>query len=130
MNLWGHQFYQNMNKKLSGFQPYSSSEAHYRAEIPTIFCSYFGRNDDSINLFWNLLTFSLLFFSFSFQDKILLLQLWGHWNSLQYLLEEKPLWNLILLVGAFWFSCRYLFSFSQDLSLIFANIENFCLHNS
>ena len=30
---------------------------HYRAEILTIFCSYFGRNDDFINSFWNLLTF-------------------------------------------------------------------------
>ena len=31
---------------------------HYRAEILTIFGSYFGRNDDFINWFWNLLTFS------------------------------------------------------------------------
>ena len=30
---------------------------HYRAEILTIFGSYFGRNDDFINSFWNLLTF-------------------------------------------------------------------------
>ena len=29
------------------------SEAHYRAEILTIFRSYFGRNDDFINSFWN-----------------------------------------------------------------------------
>ena len=28
-----------------------------RAEILTFFCSYFGRNDDFINSFWNLLTF-------------------------------------------------------------------------
>ena len=28
------------------------------AEILTIFCSYFGRNDGFINSFWNLLTFS------------------------------------------------------------------------
>ena len=27
------------------------------AEILTIFCSYFGRNDDFINSFWNCLTF-------------------------------------------------------------------------
>ena len=33
------------------------SEAHYRAEILTIFCSYFGRNNDFINSFCNLLTF-------------------------------------------------------------------------
>ena len=31
---------------------------HYRAEILTIFGSYFGRNDDFINSFINLLTFS------------------------------------------------------------------------
>ena len=31
---------------------------HYRAEIFTIFGSYFGRNDDFIKSFWNLLTFS------------------------------------------------------------------------
>ena len=30
---------------------------HYRAEILTIFGSYFGRNDDFINFFWNLMTF-------------------------------------------------------------------------
>ena len=30
---------------------------HYRAEILAIFCSCFGRNDDIINSFWNLLTF-------------------------------------------------------------------------
>ena len=32
--------------------------SHYSAEILTIFGSYFGRNDDFINSFWNLLTFS------------------------------------------------------------------------
>ena len=30
----------------------------HRAEILTISCSYFGRNDDFINSFWNCLTFS------------------------------------------------------------------------
>ena len=34
------------------------SVVQYRAEILTIFRSYFGRNDDFINSFWNLLTFS------------------------------------------------------------------------
>ena len=33
---------------------------HYRAEILTIFGSYFGRNDDFINSFWNFLTFASL----------------------------------------------------------------------
>ena len=42
-----------MNKKCSRFLP-----SLHRAEILTIFCSYFGRNDDFINLFWNLLTFT------------------------------------------------------------------------
>ena len=32
--------------------------SHYRAEILTIFGSYFGRNDDFIKSFWNLLTFN------------------------------------------------------------------------
>ena len=31
---------------------------HYRAEILTIFGLYFGRNEDFINSFWNLLTFN------------------------------------------------------------------------
>ena len=33
--------------------------AQYRAEILTILGSYFGRNDDFMNSFWNLLTFSI-----------------------------------------------------------------------
>ena len=53
MNLWSHRFSQNTNEKLSGFLP-----CVVRAEILTIFCSYFGRNDDLINSFWNCLTFS------------------------------------------------------------------------
>ena len=36
---------------------------HYRAEIFTIFGSYFGRNNDFINSFWNLLTFTVLYFT-------------------------------------------------------------------
>ena len=35
------------------------SVTQYRAEILTIFCSYFGRNDDFKNSFWNLVTFSV-----------------------------------------------------------------------
>ena len=31
-----------------------------RAEILKVFCSYFGRNDDLINLFWDLLTFRVI----------------------------------------------------------------------
>ena len=34
------------------------SVAQYRAKILTIYSSYFGRNHDFINPFWNLLTFS------------------------------------------------------------------------
>jgi len=41
-------------KKLSGFLP-----SLHRAEILTIFCSYFGRNDGFISPFWNWLTFSI-----------------------------------------------------------------------
>ena len=53
MNLWSHCFSQNTNKKLSRFLP-----SLHRTEILTIFCSYFERNDDFINSFWNWLTFS------------------------------------------------------------------------
>ena len=59
MDLWSHHFSQNTNEILSGFLPCSS-----RTEILTIFCSYFGRNDDFINSFWNLLTFSKIAFCF------------------------------------------------------------------
>ena len=41
--------------KLSRFLP-----SLHRAEILTIFCLYFGRNDDFMNSFWNCLTFSNL----------------------------------------------------------------------
>ena len=37
-------------------------EPQYRAEILIIFGSYFGRNDDFINSFRNLLTFRMPFF--------------------------------------------------------------------
>ena len=53
MNLWSHRSYQNTDKKLSRFLP-----SLLRAEILTIFRSYFGRNNDLINSFWNCLTFS------------------------------------------------------------------------
>ena len=36
----------------------SVCEVHYMAEILKFFCSYFGRNDDFVNSFWNLLTFT------------------------------------------------------------------------
>ena len=44
---WSHCFSQNTNKKLSWFLP-----SLHKAEILTIFCSYFGKNDDFINPFW------------------------------------------------------------------------------
>ena len=56
MNLWSHRFSQNTIQILWGFLP--CTVPHYRAEILTIFGSYFGRHDDLKNLFWNLLTFS------------------------------------------------------------------------
>ena len=52
MSLWSHHFSQNTNKKLSGFLL-----CVVKADILTIFCSYFVRNDDFINSFWNWLTF-------------------------------------------------------------------------
>ena len=42
--------------------------AQYWAEILTIFGSYFGRNDDFIDSFWNLLTFSDLNFFSNFRS--------------------------------------------------------------
>ena len=48
-------FLHDINQKLQGFLP--CSVAQYRAEIVAIFGSYFGRNDNFINSFWNLLTF-------------------------------------------------------------------------
>ena len=36
------------------------SALNVRAEILAIFRSFFGRNDDFINLFWDLLTFSMI----------------------------------------------------------------------
>ena len=53
MNLQSHHFSKMMNKKLSRFLP-----PLHRAEILTIFCLYFGRNDDFINSFWNCLIFN------------------------------------------------------------------------
>ena len=51
MNLWSHRFSQNTNKVLSRFLP-----SLHRTEILTIFRSYFGRNNDFINSFWNCMT--------------------------------------------------------------------------
>ena len=90
MNLWGQCFSQNTNKKLSGFLPYCS-EAHSRAEILIIFRSYFGRNNDFINSFWNCLIFSAIYttcpfgpaHSFKFK-KFLSLR---NTNTLSFLLE-------------------------------------------
>ena len=42
MNSWSHRFSQNTNTKLSRVLP-----SLHRAEILTIFCSYFGLNDYS-----------------------------------------------------------------------------------
>ena len=52
MNLYCQHFSQNTNKKLSEFLP-----SLHRAEILTIFCSWFGRNYDFINSFWKYLNF-------------------------------------------------------------------------
>ena len=68
MNLWSHRFSQNTNKKLSRFLL-----SLHRAEILTIFHSYFERNNDVIiNLFWNLLTTheSICVFSFFLPEKV------------------------------------------------------------
>ena len=88
MNLWSHRFSQNTNEKLSGFLP-----CEVRAEILTIFCSYFGRNDDFTNSFWNELTFN--FFK-TFLIHIFFVKEYLHKESqftnqhLKYRLQYKP----------------------------------------
>ena len=79
-NLWGHRFSQNANRKLQWFLPYHTNKDRSnflvvflvslgrffgydpclfgREEILVIFGLHFGRNDDLINWFWILLTFS------------------------------------------------------------------------
>ena len=66
MNLWSHRFSQKTNKR---FLP-----SLHRAEILTIFRSYFERNYDFINSFWNCLSFKLCIFywwAFSTLNQIL-----------------------------------------------------------
>ena len=63
MNLWSHHFSQDMNEKVSGFLP-----CVVRAEILTILCSYFGRNDDFINSSWNCLTFRYKIFCLAIEQ--------------------------------------------------------------
>ena len=79
MNLWSHHFSQN---------------GTIRAEILTIFGSYFGRNHDFINSFWNLLTFSsmtlismwcILFIRLNTQTWIYAILI-GHSHSLLFLI--------------------------------------------
>ena len=72
MNSWSHCFFQNMNQIIKGILP--CTEPHYRAEILTIFGSYFGRNYDFINSFWNLLTF------ISVSNFIFKISLWRIWR--------------------------------------------------
>ena len=47
MNLRSYRFSQNTNTNFSRFLP-----SLQRADILTMFCSYFGRDDDFINSFW------------------------------------------------------------------------------
>ena len=58
MSLWSHRFSQSLNQILYVRISALYTVPHYRAEILTIFGSYFGRNDDFIISFWKLLTFS------------------------------------------------------------------------
>ena len=64
------------------------SVAHYWAEILTIFRSYFGRNDDFKNSFWNLLTLKGWF----------IVKLWSQGLILN--VEKKE-----LSISACWFIC-------------------------
>ena len=58
------------------------SVPYYRAEILTIFCWYFGRNDDFINSFWDLLTFGKIYLNiYPNYDRNLIRRLnIFHWN--------------------------------------------------
>ena len=76
MNLLSHHFSQNTNVKLSGFLPFI-----VKAEILTIFCLYFGRNNDLISSFWNWLTFSPSFCTLTFaliRHLSVYLEFWHH----------------------------------------------------
>ena len=89
----------NTGRGLSGNirRPVEKQQQH-RTEILTIFCLYFGRNDDFINSFWNCLTFRTT------------LQMVGPWTYLCYLLKSftkiwlgfypAPKWNLPIWRGS------------------------------
>ena len=64
MNLWSHGFPKIWTKNCKDFCPVVWQ---YRAKILAIFGSYFGKNDDFINSFWNLLTYKYLFLFWLFR---------------------------------------------------------------
>ena len=82
MNLWSHCLSQNTNKKLSRFLPSLN-----RAEILTIFRSYYGRNDDFLNWFWNCLS-----------------KPWGRF--FQIICASQKVWTLSLCFFI-WFKCFF-----------------------
>ena len=88
-----------------------------RAEILTIFCSYFGRTDNFINSFWNLLTFtSLCCISCTWKRMcVSTIVLWP-WDKI-FLLES---WNVIVST---YLPCNvdYLFKMTFDSLMLFWN---------
>ena len=146
MNWWNHRFSQNMNENLSGFLPCSkvalgclswllcnnpgvsshnlALERLYpvvcRAEILTIF----GRNDDFINSFWNLLIFRIIWIKGEKENVIpshlCCITFATSWDAA--LIRSVVSWSVTLLtatsakllsISAFWF-----FSFSSAESAL------------
>ena len=114
-----------------------------RAEILKIFCSYFGRNDDFINLFWDLLTFSKLtrifvnfrvifdLFSLIIFYWITLDQIshtWFDWNIVNVLKHiGKMKKNVSKMVFAYFF---YQFCYATFMYLPWRKNEHFLLHGT
>ena len=111
MNLWSHCFSQNTDKKLSGFLPCVEG-----AEILTIFCSYFWRNDDFLNSFWNSLTFN--------KDMLLCIKFLSLWGC--YYLRCATAHDFTVLSSVI-DTNKYVNSSSKNLIFLFFRFQNFYL---
>ena len=104
-------FLPKYEQKLSRFLPWV-----LKAEILTIFGSYFGRNDDFLNSFWNSLTFN--------KDVLLcikFLSLWGY-----YYLRCATAHDFLVLSSVI-DSNKYVNSSSKKSIFLFFRFQNFYL---
>ena len=84
-------------------------------EIFTIFGSYFGRNDDSINSFWNLLTFK----GIQFSKKWLIVQTVSLTSlSLKCYLKDEIIIFFIFFPGNFLIYCSIMPPFKKAMSTV------------